>query len=277
MGRKDRGIDGTFANFHSSKNWGTSRWSPYFQARLRQSPFRVRRPLSLFSYLANRGMLSRLCRVKKEILIMSSTYTLSRRHCIGSLAGFIGYGYSASALSKLSDVFLLRTDLAAIPVHSAIVNFQYEIKACCAYYEGTGTYTQFPVKLDPNQNCMQLFVSGPGQAEKPLDGIPGSEFLPPAHNAHWGGVYTRSSNPLPQDAKGAWNMRLQALTFRSMARFGNCKCSGTEPSLQIDASYTVLINGEATPSLPSPYGSFRWDGKDNKPENQQTIWTFIVS
>jgi hypothetical protein len=208
---------------------------------------------------------------------MSNLTRLSRRRYIGALAGLIGCGYSAMAFPRLSNVSFLGIGSAPIPVHSVLVNFQYEITACCGYYQGTGTYTQFPVKLEPNQNCMQLVISAPGQAEKPLDGIPGSDFLSSAHNAHWGGVFARTSNPLPVGAKGIWNMRLQALTFRSTAQSGNCHCSAGEPPLQIDASYTVLINGEATPSLPSPHGSFKWYGKDFKPENQQTIWTFNVS
>jgi hypothetical protein len=205
---------------------------------------------------------------------------LSRRQYLSGLAAVAGYGYATTVLGPqlLYAAVPQSSRASVVPVHSVLVNFQYEITACCAYYEGNGTYTQFPVKLEPGTKCMELFVTPPGEQERSLSYILGSEILADAHNAQWGGTFPRTSNPFTQGAKGIYSLRLQALTFRSMARFGNCHCpNASSPSLQIDGSYSVLINGEQTPSLPAPYGSFRWSGQNNKPANQQMIWTFDVS
>jgi hypothetical protein len=201
---------------------------------------------------------------------------LSRRQCISALVSAASCGYATTLFGKPQTEKKLT--VSVIPANSVLIDFEYQITACCAYYEGTGTYTQFPVKLEPGGRYMELFVTAPGQPEKSLVYIPGSEFLTGARNARWDGTYSRTSSPFPQSAKGIYTMRLQALTFRSMYRIGNCKPpNAAYPSLQIDASYTVLINGEQTPSLPAPYGSFKWSGQDGKPEYSQTIWTFNLS
>jgi hypothetical protein len=201
---------------------------------------------------------------------------LSRRNCVTALAASVAYGAFASVFGH---VVPKGAASSVIPVHSVLISFQYDVLACCPYYEPPSTKPQFPVKLEPDTRCMELFVSPPGGPEKPVDHIPGSEILGNAINPRWDGSYSRVSNPLPQGAKGIYVVRLQALTFRSMFRIGfRCKPPNANyPSVELDGSYTVLINGEQTPSLPAPNGSFKWTGQDNTSAHVQQIWTFDVS
>src|SRR6266436_6687350 len=98
----------------------------------------------------------------------------SRRQCLSALAGAVGC--AAIPLSSKAS---------AVPVHSVLVNFQYEITACCPYYEQVvGNHIQFPVKLEGK--CMELFVTPPGEPEKSLAVITGGEILADAHNSRWG-------------------------------------------------------------------------------------------
>jgi hypothetical protein len=193
----------------------------------------------------------------------------SRRQCLSTLAGTAGY--VAFPLSSKAAT------AATIPVHSVIVNFQYEISACCSYYyQVVGNHPAYPVNLEGR--CMELFVTAPGEAERSLATITGGEILADAHNPSWGGTYPRASNPFPAGAKGIYVVRLQALTYKSTDRIGGCRPPNpTYPSIQIDASYTVLLNGEQTPSLPAPNGSFRWSGQNHEPKIEQMIWIFDVS
>jgi hypothetical protein len=207
------------------------------------------------------------------------TDRFSRRDCLGRMGRVAGYGYVVNAVGwPLNRLTAGAT--SAIPVHSVLVNFQYEITACCPYYQGNGNFTQYPVKFQPDTKYIKVLITPPGERERELDGVPASEFLTDAHNAHWGGTFERTSSPLPNGAKGIWVMRLQALIWSSTAfnpSFCNA-CSNGGPSLQISASYTVLINGEQNPSLQNPYGSGHWSAaQSNKPQNQQLIWTFNVS
>jgi len=138
---------------------------------------------------------------------MKESNMVSRRRYLGTLARAVSCGYAAAILGPTIYAEALEdksqvAKSAVIPVHSVLINFQYEITACCAYYQGNGTYTQFPVKLEPEGKYMELFMTPPGEPEKSLSFVKGSEFLTDAHNAHWGGTFQRASNPFPQRGEG---------------------------------------------------------------------------
>jgi hypothetical protein len=196
----------------------------------------------------------------------SRPFNLSRRRYLTGLAAAVGYGYATRAFGKTSTA---KESAPIFPARSVLLNCQLVLSACCNYSK------LIPISLEPEGRYLELFVTPPGEAERSITHIPGSEILANGTSGHWGGTYPRTSNPTAQGAKGVHVVRLRALTYKNSVKYQNC-CQ-THPSLEIDASYSVLINGEQNPSLPAPYGSFTWYGQELNPMYQESIWTFNVS